>query len=140
MVSSAVLQGEAIVKICSILKGSSRNLLRKGSDIEGNIRPIKTRIRPCKIKSKHKRLVNSIRLIGGNGGSGWSLANQSLSADSDGLELEYSDEHVDEESSNGQEDDQRGYDAAFIVVLGLPTDAPELGVGEEVEGIEHVRH
>ena len=103
MICSAVFQGEAIKNQGPILRNSSHNLRRKGSDIEGNIRPIKTRIRPCKIKSKHKGLVNSIRLIGGNGGSGWSLTNQSLSADSDGLELEYSDEHVDEKSSNGQE-------------------------------------
>ena len=140
MVSSAVLQGEAIVKISSILKSSSCNLLRKGSDIEGNIRLVETRIGPCKIKSKHKRLVNCIWLIGCNGGLGGSLAYQSLSADSDSLELEDSDQHVDEESSNGQEDDQRSYDAAFVVVLRLPADAPELGVGEEVKGIENVKH
>ena len=133
MISSTVLQRKTIVKISSILKSTSRNLLRKGSDIEGNIGLVETRIGPCKIKSKHKRLVNCVGLIGSNGGSGGSLAYQSLSANSDSLELEDSDQHVDEESSNSQEDYQRSYDTAFVVVLGLPADTPELGVGEEVE-------
>ena len=81
-----------------------------------------------------------ILLIGGYGSVGRSLTNKSLTADKYGLRFEYSDKNIDEKGSDSQ-DNQNGNDCAtFVVMFGLSANSPELGVGEEIEYVQKIKH
>ena len=140
MLGSASFKIDGVVGPSSVCYGGSVKGVDKNRDVE--VRTIEDHVRIVVhiVNSEHEGLVFLVILKGGYGGGRRRGADDGLHGADHSLFFEDNCQPLQEDCADGDEDEDGDDDAALVAVVVSLVDPPEVGVGEEVEDVQDVKH
>ena len=106
-----------------------------GGNVEWKRCCIEAGVGKCIVQGKHERTLVVVVLKSRNLSQRRRLTYGCLGLWGDSVHLEDSNQHVDQQSSNDENNENRGKNATAIVVFRFASDSPELSVREKVQRV-----